>query len=181
MTLYHVTTRASLFDKSTPRKKSAKCSCSLGFQIEVKCKKINKTTTPYLERTYFLSGIKDNFDFNLANLFQLENTFIDLTDMLNWLTIHYHKKFYIWNMLLLRTTKLKQRSLNGKIFFLRYYSKFNEIYKSKKTPESHIFLRKKCKNTFLTHNKSVNKGICTALSSLIMVMLLWRQDWSCLF
>ena len=68
--------------------------------------------------------------------------------------------------------KLKQRSLNGKIFFLRYYSKFNEIYKSKKTPESHIFLRKKCKNTFLTHNKSVNKGICTALSSLIMVMLL---------
>ena len=37
---------------------------------------------PYLERTYFLSGINDNFDFNLANLFQRENAFIDLTDML---------------------------------------------------------------------------------------------------
>ena len=180
MTLYHVTTRASLFDKSTPRKKSTKRSCSLGFQIEVKCKKINKTTTPYLERTYFLSGIKDNFDFNLANLFQLENTFIDLTDMLNWLSIII-QKFYIWNVLLLRTTKLKQRSLNGKIFFLRYYSKFNEIYKSKKTNEAHLVVRKKCKNEFLTPNKSVNKGICTALSSLIMVMLLCWQDWACLF
>ena len=62
--------------------KSTKRSCSLGFQIEVKCKKIYKTTTPYLERTYFLSGINDNFDFNLANLFQLEKAFIDLTDML---------------------------------------------------------------------------------------------------
>ena len=82
LTLHHVTTRASLFDKSTPRKKSTKRSCSLGFQIEVKCKKIYKTTTPYLERTYFLSGINDNFDFNLANLFQREKAFIDLTDML---------------------------------------------------------------------------------------------------
>ena len=47
-----------------------------------------------------------------------------------------------------RGMKLNQRSLNGKIFFLRYYSKFNEIYKSKKTTEAHMIVRKNVKIHF---------------------------------
>ena len=67
----------------------------------------------------------------------------------------------------IEATIVKWKNILFEILF-----KVQRNYKSKKTTEAHIFLRKKCKNTFLTHNKSVNKGICTALSSLIMVMLL---------
>ena len=60
----------------------------------------------------------------------------------------------------IKTTIVKWKNIQ-----LRYYSKFNEMYKCVKMIKAHIMLRKKCKNTFLTLNKIVNKGIYAQLSS----------------